>query len=162
MMAVILHDRVYVVLPDGAESGAIRAVSAGLRRLLRPASPPPAPPTSQASHHAVDESGGGGNVSVTINEGGGGDGADSPHRESSDGGGGGVDVPPFELAALEVLLEVVCSDLAARTARLVVTVREALDALRGKVRHGVVAGSRQLEEVREQKNVLNEMLLQVS
>ena len=90
MMAVILHDRVYVVLPDGAESGAIRAVSAGLRRLLRPASPPPAPPTSQASHHPADESGGGGrNVSVTINEGGGGDGADSPHRESSDGGGGG-------------------------------------------------------------------------
>ena len=139
MMAVILHDRVYVVLPDGAESGAIRAVSAGLRRLLRPASPPPAPPTSQASHHPADESGGGGrNVSVTINEGGGGDGADSPHRESSDGGGGngggGGDVPPFELAALEVLLEVVCSDLAARTARLVVTVREALDALRGKSR----------------------------
>ena len=59
MMAVILHDRVYVVLPDGAESGAIRAVSAGLRRLLRPASPPPAPPTSQASHHPADESGGG-------------------------------------------------------------------------------------------------------
>ena len=76
MMAVILHDRVYVVLPDGAESGAIRAVSAGLRRLLRPASPPPAPPTSQASHHPADESGGGGrNVSVTINEGGGGDGS---------------------------------------------------------------------------------------
>ena len=70
-------------------------------------------------------------------------------------------MPAFELAALEVLLEVVCSDLAARTARLVVTVREALDALRAKVRHGVVAGSRQLEEVREQKNVLNEMLLQV-
>ena len=42
-----------------------------------------------------------------------------------------------------------------------IQVREALDALRGKVRHGVVAGSRQLEEVREQKNVLNEMLLQV-
>ena len=115
MMAVILHDRVYVVLPDGAESGAIRAVSAGLRRLLRPASPPPAPPTSQASHRGADENGGGGgNVSVTINDGGGGDGADSPHRESSDGGGGGggADVPAFELAALEVLLEVVCSDLA--------------------------------------------------
>lgn len=172
LRAIITHDRLYFVVPDGADS-LLQEVNRNLTMVLKGDH---GPPTGGAAHSN--------GTSPYV-----------PHREGGPFTGGtpmarasvytpssegkftppqGAQLgqqpsfhpaesyisPPFEFAALEAVLMIACSDLHKRQESLQHKVRDALHELRKTVLGSrVVAGSRQLETVRELKQSVRELTL---
>ncbi|EOD20486.1 hypothetical protein EMIHUDRAFT_450951 [Emiliania huxleyi CCMP1516] len=156
LRAIILHDRLYFIVPDGADSmlqevhrnlllvlhGSLAGDSGGAARSE--------PPSTEHSPHPARHDGG---PIAPARAAGTPPPYTPPPLSSVATGGFGADSgapPPFEFAALEAVLMIACSDLHKRQEELGSLVRCALLELRRTVVGSrVVAGSKQLEAVRE-------------
>ena len=127
LRALILHDRLYFIVPDGADS-VLSVVQQNLQQLREAeAGDAPAGRARNGEH----------------------DGSLVPEPPSPNLQPEGA--MPFEFSALEALLMTACAELHARVSTLQVAVRDALASLRHTIGTGVVAGSKQLEAMRDLK-----------
>jgi hypothetical protein len=173
LRAIITHDRLYFIVPDGADS-LLQEVNRNLTMVLKghdhggSGQPATQPSSGANSPHAPHKEGGamGTNGTTCARAT-----AGVPHH--------GYPAPPqqrppqatyqsqeshapphFEFAALEAVLMIACSDLHKRQESLHVKVQKALHDLRKTVLGSrAVAGSRQLETVRELKQAVRELTL---
>jgi hypothetical protein len=172
LRAIITHDRLYFIVPDGADS-LLHEVNRNLTMVLKGGDPGAtgssnAQPSSNATGSLAPHKEGGAMGTPA--------GAAPLRTGMCDTQNGGPPLPPaqqatfpsqeshvpppFEFAALEAVLMIACSDLHKRQESLHVLVREALHDLRKTVLGSrVVAGSRQLETVRELKQAVRELTL---
>uniref|UniRef100_A0A7S4F3N7 Magnesium transporter n=1 Tax=Chrysotila carterae TaxID=13221 RepID=A0A7S4F3N7_CHRCT len=146
LRAIILHDRLYFIVPDGADS-ILQVVQKNLSTILS----------------------GGGSIHEGMH-------STTPHareRDHSEIGGHALEDDAdeedfeasvaFEFAALEAVLLTACSELHKQQEHATAKVREALHSLRRTVLGTrVVAGARQLESVRELKHQVRELSVQAS
>jgi hypothetical protein len=182
LRAIITHDRLYFIVPDGADS-LLEEVNRNLSMILKggdhgAAGTPGAQPSSNATtksgllpesapHGEGDTAGTAAPAGVPSSRAN----LHDPHHaappppvqpppeptlQSQESYG----PPTFEFAALEAVLMIACSDLHKRQESLQLLVKEALHELRKTVLGSrVVAGSRQLETVRELKQEVRELTL---
>jgi hypothetical protein len=182
LRAIITHDRLYFIVPDGADS-LLHEVNRKLTMVLKggdhgaagPPAPHPPPDAIITPYGPHSDGGTMGTQAV----------AGAPARESAHAPphvGQLPDTgrlspvqpwpetnfhsaeshapPPFEFAALEAVLMIACSDLHKRQESLQMLVKEALHDLRKTVLGSrAVAGARQLETVRELKQAVRELTL---
>eukprot|EP00962_Isochrysis_galbana_P055107 scaffold26794_cov129-Isochrysis_galbana.AAC.2 len=176
LRAIITHDRLYFIVPDGADS-LLHEVNRNLTQVLKggdhgSAGPPGAQPFSNATGPYAPHTEGGTTETPAP--------AGAPPLRAGVLGSHHCGPPPpmqlppdatfqsqeshapptFEFAALEAVLMIACSDLHKRQESLQLQVKEALHELSKTVLGSrVVAGSRQLETVRELKQAVRELTL---
>ena len=139
LRAIITRERLYFVVPDGADS-ILTLVQSNLAMLRKGDAVTVEPVRSQIPEEDAE---------------------DGAERGRSSSGANDMSSLPFELAALEALLLTACSELLKQQAQLTDRVNRALQALRRTViGTRVVAGDKQLEQVRELKQEVRELLLQ--
>jgi len=163
LRAIILHDRLYLIVPDGADS-ILQLVQKNLAIITSGNGSLHEGSFTRTSFRERDEA----HVSITID-------SSSKRRQRGskrrDRDNAGMRAPhtddygrpvPFEFAALEAVLLSACSELHKQQELATAKVREALLSLRRSVRTRVVAGARQLENVRELKQQVRELIVQAT